>query len=51
MPTLTPDGDSLTFLGVYRLDLNNSNTHHLTWERVADAIDLNRLDYLEELRN
>lgn len=51
MRGLTPDGDSLTFLGVYRLDLNNSNTHHLTWERVADAIDLNRLDYLEELRN
>ena len=51
MKGLTPDGDSLTFLGVYRLDLDHSNTHHLTWERVADAVDLNRLDYLEELRN
>lgn len=51
MKGLTPDGDSLTFLGVYRLDLAHSDVHHLTWERVADAVDLNRLDYLEELRN
>jgi hypothetical protein len=50
MSGLTP-GDSLTFLGVYRLDLDHSDTHHLTWQRVADMIDLNRLDYLEELRN
>ena len=51
MRGLTPDGDSLTFLGVYRLDLNHSNTHHLIWQRVAEEIDLNHLDYLEELRN
>lgn len=51
MRGLTSDGDSLTFLGVYRLDLDHSDTHHLTWQRVAEDIDLNRLDYLEELRN
>ena len=51
MQGLTPDGDSLMFLGVYRMDLNRSNTHHVTWIRVANEIDLNRLDYLEELRN
>ena len=51
MRGLTPDGDSLTFLGVYRLDLERSNIHRLIWQRVADEIDLNRLDYLEELRN
>ena len=50
MRGLTP-GDSLTYLSVYRLDLNHSNTHYLTWERVAEDIDLSRLDYLEELRN
>ena len=51
MRGLTPDGDSLTFLGVYRMDLENSNTHHITWVRVAEEVDLSRLDYLEELRN
>ena len=51
LPPTASDGDSLTFLGVYRLDLAHSDVHHLTWERVADAVDLNRLDNLEELRN
>ena len=48
---LTPDGDSLTFCGVYRMDLAESNFHHVTWRRVADRIDLEHLDYLEQLRN
>lgn len=48
---LTPDGDSLTFCGVYRMDMAESNFHHVTWRRVADRIDLEHLDYLEQLRN
>ena len=48
---LTPDGDSLTFCGVYRMDMSLSNFHHVTWRRVADRIDLEHLDYLEQLRN
>ncbi len=51
MRGLTPDGDSLTFLGVYRMDFGHSNHHHIIWVRVADEVDLSRLDYLEELRN
>ena len=51
MRGLTPDGDSLTFLGVYRMDMKHSNLHHITWVRVAEEVDLNHLDYLEELRN
>ena len=51
MQGLTPDGDSLTFCGVYRMDLEHSNTHHVTWVRVADEVNLAQLDYLEELRN
>ena len=44
-------GDSLMFIGVYRLDLAHSDYHHLTWQRVAEQVDLGHLDYLEELRN
>ena len=44
-------GDSLMFIGVYRMDLKHSDYHHLTWQRVADQVDLSHLDYLEELRN
>lgn len=44
-------GDSLMFIGVYRLDLVHSDYHHLTWQRVADQVALSHLDYLEELRN
>ncbi|MBO4820303.1 MAG: hypothetical protein J5548_02410 [Prevotella sp.] len=51
MQGLTPDGDSLTFCGVYRMDLEHSNTHHVTWVRVADEVNLAQLDYLEELKN
>ncbi len=51
MRGLTPDGDSLTYLGVYRLDLKRSNHQRLVWQRVLEDLDLNRLGYLEELRN
>lgn len=51
MQGLTPDGDSLTFCGVYRMDRERSNPRQVFWMRVADDIDLSRLDYLEELRN
>ena len=51
MRGLTPDGDSLTYLGVYRLDLKHSNHQRLVWQRVLEDLDLNRLGYLEELRN
>ncbi|MBR5728954.1 MAG: hypothetical protein IKX61_01925 [Prevotella sp.] len=39
------------FLGVYRLSLDLSDSTKVVWERVADECDLNRLDYLELLRN
>lgn len=39
------------FLGVYRLNKAQSDTTSLVWERVADAVDLNNLNYLEQLRN
>lgn len=39
------------FLGVYRIDREHSDTLHLVWERVAERIDLDNLNYLEELHN
>lgn len=39
------------FLGVYRMSLDLSDSSKVVWERVADECDLNRLDYLELLRN
>ena len=39
------------FLGVYRMSLELSDSSRVVWERVADECDLNRLDYLELLRN
>ncbi len=39
------------FLGVYRMDLTESDSTHCVWERVADECDLNNLDYLEKFRN
>ena len=45
------EGDSATFLGVYRLDETQSDSTHLVWQRIADRCDLRSLDYLEELRN
>ena len=49
MKNLTDTG--YVFLGVYRLSLDQSDTTHCVWERVADKCNLNNLDYLEELRN
>lgn len=45
------DGDSTTFLGVYRLDRHRSDSRHLVWQRIAVHCDLRSLDYLEELKN
>lgn len=39
-----------TFLGVYRLWLERSDTTQLTWTRIAKEVDLNNLNYLEQLR-
>jgi len=39
------------FLGVYRMDIAESDSTHCVWERVADECDLNNLDYLEKFRN
>lgn len=44
-------GDSSTFLGVYRLDRNQSDSTHLVWQRIATQCDLRCLEYLEELKN
>ncbi len=44
-------GDSATFLGVYRLDRNQSDSTHLVWQRIATQCDLRCLEYLEELKN
>ena len=39
------------FCGVYRMSLEQSDTTHVVWERVADRLDLRHLEYLEQLRN
>jgi len=39
------------FTGAYRMSEELSDTTHIIWVRVADEIDLNRLNYLENLRN
>jgi len=44
-------GSGFVFLGVYRLSLEQSDTTHCVWERVAETCDLNNLHYLMELRN
>ena len=38
------------FLGIYRVS-DESDSTHIVWERVAEQLDLSRLDYLEQLRN
>lgn len=40
-----------TFLGIYRLDLNESDSTRLVWQRVATECDLSNLNYLEQLRH
>lgn len=39
------------FLGIYRTDLQHSDSTHIVWERIADELDLRNLDYLEQLRH
>ncbi len=39
------------FTGAYRMSMEHSDTTHILWERVADEVDLNNLNYLNELRN
>ena len=39
------------FLGVYRMSLELSDSSKVVWERVAEECDLNKIDYLELLRN
>ena len=39
------------FLGVYRMSLELSDSSKVVWERVTDECDLNKIDYLELLRN
>lgn len=41
---------SYTFLGIYRLDREQSDRTQRVWERIATECDLGNLDYLEELR-
>ena len=39
------------YLGVYRMSMELSDSSKVVWERVAEECDLNKLDYLELLRN
>ena len=50
LPQATADS-AYTFLGVYRLNIGQSDSTHLVWQRVAKECDLANLDYLEQLRN
>ncbi len=43
--------DDYTFLGIYRADLDRSDSTRIVWQRIADECDLRNLDYLEQLRN
>ena len=47
MKNLTDTG--YVFLGVYRTDLDQSDSTHVVWERVADECDLTNLAYLKQL--
>ena len=49
MKNLTDTG--YVFLGVYRTDLQQSDSTHVVWERVADECDLSNLAYLQQLRH
>lgn len=39
------------YLGVYRMSMELSDSTKVVWERVAEECDLNKIDYLELLRN
>jgi len=49
MKNLTDTG--YVFLGVYRTDLDRSDSTHIVWERVAKECDIANLAYLEQLRH
>jgi len=49
MKNLTDTG--YVFLGVYRTNLELSDSTHVVWERVANECDLSNLAYLEQLRH
>ena len=42
---------NFVFIGVYRMALAHSDTTKITWERVAEEVDITHLEYLEHLRN
>ena len=42
---------NFVFIGVYRMSLAHSDTTKITWERVAEEVDITHLEYLEHLRN
>lgn len=41
---------TFTFLGLYSMDHQLSDTNRIVWQRVAEECDLTHLDYLEQLR-
>ena len=49
MKNLTDTG--YVFLGIYRTNLQHSDSTHVVWERVADECDLSNLAYLQQLRH
>lgn len=41
---------TFTFLGVYVVNREKSDTTHIVWDRIAEECDLSNLNYLETLR-
>ena len=44
------EDSTYTFLGIYRLNLEKSDSSRLVWQRIAEECDLSKLDDLEQLR-
>lgn len=44
------EDSTYTFLGIYRLNLEKSDSSRLVWQRIAEECDLSNLDDLEQLR-
>lgn len=42
---------NFVFIGVYRMSLSRSDSTQITWERVAEEVNIAHLEYLELLRN
>lgn len=51
MRSLHESDTAFTFLGIYRVDKQRSDKHHIVWQRIADDCNLLHLDYLQQLRN